>query len=292
MRFAVISDIHGNLAAANAVFADIDALEHPVDVTVCAGDVVGHAAHPNEVIGLLKQRKVDTVRGNYDEVVSGTRTSTGADYTSEYEQDVDEAAVRWTQGELDPENVEFLRNLPREARIQVSPSGRTAVRARKTDDAVGEYRRGFLLGSFLGGLALGPPKRREIQARRVLVVHGSPRDTVEYLYPTTARSTMETIARNADSNVIIFGHTHRSFQQIVGEVAFIGVGSVGRPRGGPVAEYSVIEILGPEIEVEPRLVEYDVEAEASDIESSGLPSLLADKLRHDAKDAEMLGRGA
>ena len=47
MRIAIISDIHGNLSALDAVLADLRT--RPVDVVYCLGDLVGYAAHPNEV---------------------------------------------------------------------------------------------------------------------------------------------------------------------------------------------------------------------------------------------------
>ncbi|GEM_PF-183036 len=284
MRFAVVSDIHGNLAAIQAVLADIDGLEHPVEVIACAGDIVGHAPEPNEVIDLLRSRKIESVRGNYDEVAAGSRIEPGTDYASEQERAVDVAAVRWTRQHLTPENAEYLQGLPRELRIQVSASGRTAVRVRKTDDSAAEIRKGFLMGS-LGGSLLSSARARpggagkRIRPQRVLVVHGSPRDTVEYLYPGTAQSVLRTIAQDAQAEIVVYGHTHQPFQQVVNGVAFIGVGSVGRPRGGGDAEYTIVEVAGTEIDVEFRSVAYDVEAEADAIARSGLPPEMAERLR-------------
>jgi predicted phosphodiesterase len=123
MRFAVISDIHGNLAATESVLADIDQLEAPVDVVVCTGDIVGHAAHPNEVISLLKERKIELIRGNYDEAVAGARDLTGTDYAGDEEQRVDIAAVLWTREQLSAENLELVRGLPMDARVSVTRAG-------------------------------------------------------------------------------------------------------------------------------------------------------------------------
>lgn len=279
MRFAVISDIHGNLAATEAVLADIDALETPVDVIVCAGDIVGHSAHPNEVIDLLRERKIDAVRGNYDEVIAGSRRTAGTDYATANDEALDQKAVAWTQQELTNENLQYLRGLAKEARIHVSPSGRTAVTPKKTDEKTSELRKNYLVGALFGGLAVQSRRPRTIHASRVLLVHGSPRDTVEYLYPGAGRSIFEAIARDAEADVIIHGHTHQSSQQVVGGVAFIGVGSVGGSRSTEVAEYAVVEIAGPEIEVEFKPVPYDVAREARDIANSGLPSELADRLQ-------------
>ena len=135
--------------------------------------------------------------------------------------------------------------------------------------------------------------------RRVLFVHGSPRDVVEHLYPGTATSVLRTIADKAEADIIVHGHTHQPSKSEVSDVraetqrkprqakrgspsqspaskvTFIGVGSVGRsPRPG-AAEYAIIQIVGPEIDVDFRSVHYDVEREARAIESSGLPVELA-----------------
>jgi predicted phosphodiesterase len=230
------------------------------------------------VIQLLKQNDIETVRGNYDEVVSGMRASSGADYTTEREEAIDIAAIEWTKQNLTPESRKYLSELPRESRLQVSASGRTAFKGSKGDEKISEYRRNFILGAIFGGLA-SPSRRPRINARRVLLVHGSPRDTVEYLYPGTARSVLRTISQDAEAEVIMFGHTHQGYQEVVDGVAFISVPSVGRPRAGGPAEYAVVEIAGPEIEVEYRTVEYDLEAEVRDIESTDLPRDLGEYLR-------------
>ena len=279
MRIAVISDLHGNLAATQAVVADIDALEFKVDVTVCAGDVVGHSAHPNEVIELLREKKIETVRGNYDEVVTGLRSASGADYSTERDEAIDLRAIEWTRENLTPESRKYLMELPREARLHVSASGRTAFKGSKGDERITEYRRNFILGALFGGLASSSNRRPRINARRVLLVHASPRDTVEYMYPGTAQSVLRTVAQDAQAEVILFGHTHQGYQQVVDGVAFINVPSVGRPRGGGPAEYAVVEIAGPEIEVEYRTVEYDIETEVRDIGRTDLPRDLSEYLR-------------
>jgi predicted phosphodiesterase len=275
MRFAVIADLHANLAATRAVLADIDALDPAVERIVCAGDIVGHSAHPNEVIALLRQHQVDAVLGNYDEAVLVEQIGTRIDYPTQAAQELDRVAVNWTRQQLTPASREYLRGLPRELRLSTSASGRTTVKVERNDEAIHEFRRSFFTGSLLRSTA-----SRRVRPRRVLLVHGSPRDISEYIYPDTPISILKTIAYAAQADVIIFGHTHLSFQRVVDNTAFIGVGSVGRGRSGKgVAEYAIIEIVGTEIELEFRSVNYDVEAEACAIEARGLPQALADTLR-------------
>jgi predicted phosphodiesterase len=65
MRYALISDIHANLAALDAVLADIDR-RGDVDAIYHAGDLVGYSAEPNEVVQRLRERAIAGVAGNYD----------------------------------------------------------------------------------------------------------------------------------------------------------------------------------------------------------------------------------
>ena len=65
MRYAIISDIHGNYEALTAVLDEIDEMD--VDGIVCLGDVVGYGANPNEVVELVRSRADVTVLGNHDQ---------------------------------------------------------------------------------------------------------------------------------------------------------------------------------------------------------------------------------
>ena len=69
MRYAILSDIHGNLEALDTVLADIDA--RGVDAMVCLGDFVGYGAAPNECIAALRPRIEAAVAGNHDLAACG-----------------------------------------------------------------------------------------------------------------------------------------------------------------------------------------------------------------------------
>ena len=66
-RIAIISDLHGNRAATEAVLADIDA--EGIESIWCLGDLVGYGAFPNETIALIRERDIPTIAGNYDDGV-------------------------------------------------------------------------------------------------------------------------------------------------------------------------------------------------------------------------------
>ncbi|NTV53659.1 MAG: metallophosphoesterase, partial [Candidatus Firestonebacteria bacterium] len=67
MRMAVISDIHGNLEALQAVLADIRATG--ADAVYCLGDVVGYGADPRACLDLVRAQCALTVRGNHEEAL-------------------------------------------------------------------------------------------------------------------------------------------------------------------------------------------------------------------------------
>lgn len=255
-------------------------LSEKLEAIVCLGDMVGHAAHPNEVLDLLRERKVEMVRGNYDEAVVGLRDATGADYASTREQEVDRAAVRWTADQLTAENALLLRVMRTDARLQVTRSGRQIGPIRETPDPSKGQRTNILTGFLVGGaVARMGRSPKQVQPRTLLFVHGSPRDVVEYIHPGTATSILNAIAGGAKADMVIHGHSHMAYHRVAGPVAFVGVGSVGRSRAGGQAEYTILEIAGKDIDVETRMIAYDVEREIRDLDSSGLPRELAEVLR-------------
>ena len=68
MRIACISDIHGNIYALNKVLEHID--EKDVDQIICLGDLTGFGPHPNEVVALIRRRRILCLKGNYDASVA------------------------------------------------------------------------------------------------------------------------------------------------------------------------------------------------------------------------------
>jgi len=70
VKIAIVSDIHANLAALQAVLADIDAVA-PGAAIWHTGDIVGYNAEPNEVVALLRERGAAGVMGNHDAAVLG-----------------------------------------------------------------------------------------------------------------------------------------------------------------------------------------------------------------------------
>lgn len=103
MRYAIISDIHANLDAFEAVLPVIDSIG--VDQIVCLGDVVGYNATPNECVNIIRERNIPTILGNHDAVASGLEEPWGFN-------PVALAAAMWTRENLTPDNIQWLKELP------------------------------------------------------------------------------------------------------------------------------------------------------------------------------------
>jgi hypothetical protein len=76
MRIGIISDIHGNMTALDAVLADLQTRQ--VEATYCLGDLVGYAAHPNEVTERIRAAGIPTIVGNYDDGWASSAMNAGA----------------------------------------------------------------------------------------------------------------------------------------------------------------------------------------------------------------------
>jgi diadenosine tetraphosphatase ApaH/serine/threonine PP2A family protein phosphatase len=114
MRALILSDVHGNLEALNAVLA----AAAPFDILWNLGDVVGYGASPNEVIDLIRPAAQLNVRGNHDRVCCGLTSALGFN-------PVARAAATWTHDELTPDNLAWLRAVPQGPLQPDQPAGVT-----------------------------------------------------------------------------------------------------------------------------------------------------------------------
>src|SRR5689334_24937266 len=109
MRLAIISDIHGNLPALEAVLEDIR--QRRPDAVYCLGDLVGYTPFPNEVIDRIRREQIPTVIGNYDDGVGFDRDECGCAYREEGERLRGQQSLEWTKARVTSENKAFLRSL-------------------------------------------------------------------------------------------------------------------------------------------------------------------------------------
>jgi putative phosphoesterase len=235
MRVGIISDIHGNLPALEAVMADIGPRQ--LDALYCLGDLVGYGAFPNEVTAVVKAAGIPTIMGNYDDGVGFDRDECGCAYRDPDEEARGHRSLMWTRAHTTDANKEFLRGLQANIRI-------------------------------------------EIDGKRVLLVHGSPRKMNEYLFEDRALSSFQRIAASSEADIIVFGHTHRPYTKLVDNVLFVNAGSVGKPKDGDWrACYAIMEPAAA-TPVDFVRLEYDVERAMAAIRATNeLPTEFAEDLK-------------
>ncbi|MBA3887748.1 MAG: metallophosphoesterase family protein [Acidobacteria bacterium] len=233
MRIGIISDIHGNLPALEAVLEDLRARN--VDAVYCLGDLVGYAPFPDEVTDRIRREGIRTVLGNYDDGVGFDRADCGCAYRDPVERAIGEQSLEWTKAHVSAENKAFLRSLEDEIRLDVN-------------------------------------------ATRLLLVHGSPRSRNEYLFEDRPPFSFERIGRDARADIVLFGHTHRPYSKQVGQVLFVNAGSVGKPKDGDWrACYAILDPASPGL-VRFVRVAYDLTTVTAAIRQSDLPDDLAGAL--------------
>ena len=116
MKIAVISDIHANLHALEAVWRDLESRNH--DLVYCLGDLVGYGAFPNEVVAFIREREIPTVMGNYDEGVGFDLHDCGCVYRNPEESKLGYQSLLWTRKKTTHENKLFLQSLPLQIRLE------------------------------------------------------------------------------------------------------------------------------------------------------------------------------
>jgi len=238
MRVAVVSDIHSNLHALEAVLAAIDA-DAP-DELWCLGDVVGYGPRPSECCALIERRADVCLAGNHDLAVRGTLDM------NEFHGDAARAA-RLNRAALTPESHAYLDTLePKGAAHGV------ALYHGSARDPVWEY----VLSdeAAVATLALaGSPVVLVGHSHIALRFTESGRELEGVLAPAG------TVAELADGPTIL------------------NPGSVGQPRDGdPRAAYLLLDLSARRAEF--RRVEYDVARTQREMEDADLPGALAARL--------------
>lgn len=103
MRIAVLSDVHGNLEALEAVLADVD--RGGADLLYSLGDIVGYGPSPGACLEVIRRRAAVSLAGNHDAAVAGLAS---LEDFNEFAR----SAVEWTAARLDAGQLEYLGSLP------------------------------------------------------------------------------------------------------------------------------------------------------------------------------------
>lgn len=243
MKIAVLSDIHANGVALDAVLTDIEGEQ--VDRLVCLGDVATPRPQPRMVLDRLYTLGCPVVRGNVDDRVLDSLTNLpppvpsivgdrrGVTLEEQYEIEC------WCAQQLTPDDVGWLRLLPLSTELP------------------------------LGG------------GTQLLCFHGTPQDNTAFVRGSFTYEELEQVIGGYDAAVLVGGHSHVQLVRRHKSAMFVNVGSVGlaeeRDAAGrwayytPWAEYGLIRWEEGRLGIELRRVPYDLEALFNVANASGMP---------------------
>ncbi len=240
MQYAILGDIHANLAALEAV---LESLENEViDQILQVGDVVGYGAAPAESIELLRERDAMVVKGNHDAACAGELDTRLFNPNAR-------AAVDFTRAELSRDDLQWLANLP------LLHATDDCVLAHSTLPDPDRF-------DYIQSTSEADPSLDTLDRPVAFLGHTHVPVTIMRLIDSPER-TSYTIDREIDLEETT--------------VALVNVGSVGQPRDEDCrAAYAIYDTATQRVQL--RRVDYDIEREADRIVRAGLPKMLADRL--------------
>src|SRR5476649_2804373 len=116
MKIALFSDIHANLPALEAFFANAETKKP--DAIYCLGDLVGYNIWPNEVIDEIRKRRIPTIAGNYDFGIGRNSDDCGCAYKTDEEKAMGKISIAYTNQVVKDKERAYLRTLPAHIRIE------------------------------------------------------------------------------------------------------------------------------------------------------------------------------
>lgn len=249
MRLAIISDIHANLPAFEEVLNALDAQQ--VNAIYCLGDLVNQNIWNNEVVELIRKRKIPTVKGNHDEGIGDGKHFFPFSYTFPEAKQWGKEAIAYTLSHITDDNRQFLSTLPVRFRLKITGKG---------DD----------------------------KPFYIVMTHGSPKGINERMYHFSPKEEFAELLKQADTDMLIMGNTHAPYHHIIpveenGVIInkhVINPGSVSRPKDGDWRScYAIITFKAttslhenPDaIKVDFYRIKYDLEKAVKAIRKNGLP---------------------
>jgi diadenosine tetraphosphatase ApaH/serine/threonine PP2A family protein phosphatase len=240
VRYLIISDIHANLEALDAVLASAP----PHDHVLMLGDLVGYGADPNLAIERIRALSaVTSIRGNHDKTGAGLDTTEGFNYLAKQ-------AISWTAAALTPDNHQWLARLP-QGPVRVDDDVQICHGAPFDEDV-------YIFDDLDAMRAL-----RSIDTPLCLFGHTH----VPAAYALTHELRHLWPARGGEGTLAL----------APGCRYLVNCGAVGQPRDGdPRAAFGLLDTTAGRLSV--HRVEYDVEAAQAKIIAAGLPDVLAQRL--------------
>ena len=243
-RFGIISDVHGNLEAFEAVLSAIQAED--VEHVVHLGDLVGYNANPRECLHLVQERQVASVLGNHDLAILEPRYAEGFNILA-YQ------ALHYSERQLSLDDKRFLEGLPHSDLLLGA-----YLLCHGTPESIGSY----ILHAF--------------QAKRVF-------NLIQKSYPGThvcffGHTHVQRVWVRDERGRVFAPKVNNGFMALEsGKLYLINPGSVGQPRQGDKRAHYLIFDTDPGV-IQFRAVPYDIRKTQKSILEAGLPEYLALRL--------------
>ncbi len=240
MRYAIIADIHANLAAFTAVLEDIKRGGEVAEVW-CLGDIVGYGPDPHQCIELLRQYNHVCVAGNHDWAAVDKIDTTNFNPDAA-------TSCRWTAQQLSPKDIEYLNGLP----LVIQKGDFTLVHG-SPRDPIWEYL--LSVSNARGNFTF-------FQSQFCLVGH----------------SHVPLVFKYDETDACSFSQFSTNIKLALGESRLIiNPGGVGQPRDGdPRASYAIYDDEARTVRL--YRVPYDIDATQNKMVKQGLPIRLATRL--------------
>jgi putative phosphoesterase len=255
MRIALISDIHANYPALEAVLRDVD--RRKPDAIYCLGDLVGYNRWPNQVVNAIRAHRIPTIAGNYDFGIGRSSDDCGCAYKTEEEKEHGAVSIERTNQLIGDDEREYLRTLPAHIRLeyQLNNDRLDVLLVHGSPRKINEYL-------F--------EERDEKSMLRIL--EGSLADVLCFGHTHKPYHRIFSYERDGRQ---AFRHA-------------INIGSVGKPKDGdPRACYVMLTINedtsihdAKSLRVQFIRVKYDVERAAQGLLDVDMPAYYAEALRH------------
>jgi len=247
-RYAIISDIHGNLHALQAVFARMHDLD--IDEMICLGDVVGYGPNPGKCLDLVMRYASICVRGNHEDGVIDPNERAAFNGTARQ-------AIEWTHGALGPLHINAISRLP----VRTQLDGRILC----THESPDPDKVSYIHEAMSAALAM-----RALYDSICLIGHTHV--PVVFEAPPTGGAEVSAsivVAHEACDGVSIELDPANRY--------ICNPGSVGQPRDAdPRASFAVLDTDAQTFTV--HRTEYDIEAAQQATREAGLPDVLGQRL--------------
>jgi putative phosphoesterase len=245
MQLLIISDIHGNYPALNAVSKRLSA--ESFDTIINSGDSLVYAPFPNETINWLRHHQAISILGNTDKKV--LKLLRGKDFKKPGKI---EKRVMYTStaDKLTPINQKYLLGLKKSTLLKVYPT----------------------------------TQKQQLQPVNIGIYHGSPAAHHEFLFSDTPDARFKELADMSECDIIITGHSHTPYHKYIDGIHFINPGSLGRMfDGDPSASCATIELSAAGVTVKHYRISYNVEEVTTALKEQKLPEIYCNMYRQGKK---------